>query len=46
MLVSVLASGSKGNSTLIRTRQDNILIDAGSCLSKLEEKLNEKQRHI
>lgn len=41
MLVSVLASGSKGNSTLIRTRQDNILIDAGSCLSKLEEKLNE-----
>lgn len=39
MLVSVLASGSKGNSTLIRTKDNNILIDAGMTVNYLEEKL-------
>ena len=39
MLVSVLASGSKGNSTLIKTDKLNILIDAGMNLKYLKEKL-------
>lgn len=41
MLVSVLASGSKGNSTLIKTDKLNILIDAGMNLKYLKEKLSE-----
>ena len=41
MLVSVLASGSKGNSTLIKTEKLNILIDAGMNLKYINEKLNE-----
>ena len=40
MLVSVLASGSKGNSTLIKTEKLNILIDAGMNLKYLTEKLS------
>ena len=40
MLVSVLASGSKGNSTLIKTDKLNILIDAGMNLKYLKEKLD------
>lgn len=40
MLISVLASGSKGNSTLIKTTNHNILIDAGMTIKYLEEKLN------
>ena len=40
MLISVLASGSKGNSTLIKTKNHNILIDAGMTIKYLEEKLN------
>lgn len=39
MLISVLASGSKGNSTLIKTNDYNILIDAGMTVKYLEEKL-------
>lgn len=39
MLVSVLASGSKGNSTLIKTEKLNILIDAGMNLKYLKEQL-------
>ena len=39
MLVSVLASGSKGNSTLVKTDKLNILIDAGMNLKYLKEKL-------
>ena len=39
MLVSVLASGSKGNSTLIKTDKLNILIDAGMNLKYLNEQL-------
>ena len=41
MLVSVLASGSKGNCTLVRTDKLNILIDAGSNAKYLNEKLIE-----
>lgn len=39
MLVSVLASGSKGNATLIRTQKYNFLVDAGMTCSYLNEKL-------
>jgi len=41
MLVSVLASGSKGNSTLIKTNKLNILIDAGMNLKYIKTKLEE-----
>lgn len=41
MLVSVLASGSKGNSTLITTDRVNILIDAGKNQKYLETALNQ-----
>lgn len=41
MLVSVLTSGSKGNATLVKTNKYNFLIDAGSSIKYLEEKLNE-----
>lgn len=40
MLVSVLASGSKGNSTYIKTSTSEILIDAGYNATYLEEQLN------
>ena len=39
MLVSVLASGSKGNSTLIKTKEHKILVDAGMSVKYLEDKL-------
>ena len=39
MLVSVLASGSKGNSTLVKTDKLNILIDVGMNVKYLSEKL-------
>ena len=41
MLVSVLASGSKGNSTLITTDRVKILIDAGKNQKYLETALNQ-----
>ena len=40
MLVSVLASGSKGNCTLVKTDKLNILIDAGMTLKYIGEKLS------
>ncbi|MDD4706283.1 MAG: MBL fold metallo-hydrolase [Bacilli bacterium] len=43
MRVSVLASGSKGNSTLIKTKDYNILIDAGMTLNYLENKLRKNE---
>ena len=43
MLVSVLASGSKGNSTLIQTKTANFLIDAGSNAKNINEKLKENK---
>ena len=41
MLVSVLASGSKGNSVLIKTKNNIMLIDAGMSTKYLELKLRE-----
>ena len=41
MLVSVLASGSKGNSTLIKTDKLNILIDAGMNFKYIKDRLLE-----
>lgn len=41
MLVSVLASGSKGNSTLIKTDKLNILIDAGMNFKYIKEQLRD-----
>lgn len=38
MKITVMASGSKGNSTLIETKEKNILIDAGLPLSNLEKR--------
>lgn len=46
MLVSVLASGSKGNSTLIKTDKVNILVDAGMNLNYLKEKLLEADTRL
>jgi len=46
MLVTVLASGSKGNSTLIKTNKLNILIDAGMNLKYLKEKLLEVDTNL
>ena len=41
MLVSVLASGSKGNCTFIKTDKVNILIDVGMNLKYIKERLEE-----
>ena len=41
MLISVLASGSKGNATLIKTEKLNILIDAGMNYKYIKENLKE-----
>lgn len=40
MIITNLASGSKGNSTLIETESINILIDAGLPFSNLNKRLN------
>lgn len=42
MIVTILGSGSKGNSTLIEIGNKNILIDAGLPLINLEKRLNRK----
>ena len=39
MKISVLASGSKGNCTLIQTKNTNILIDVGMSNLYIEKKL-------
>ena len=41
MRISVLSSGSKGNSTLVETKNTKILIDLGVTKSYVEEKLGE-----
>lgn len=41
MKVSVLSSGSRGNSVLIKTDSTKVLIDLGVTKSYIEEKLNE-----
>ena len=40
MKITTLASGSKGNCTLVQTDKTNILIDAGISLQEIENKLN------
>ena len=42
MKITILSSGSKGNSTLIETNNHNILIDAGLPLKNLEKRLTKK----
>lgn len=39
MRVTVLASGSKGNCTLVQTKNHNVLIDIGTSSLKIEKKL-------
>ena len=39
MKVTVLASGSKGNSTLVQTKSHNVLIDIGTSSLHIEKKL-------
>lgn len=46
MKISILASGSKGNSTLIETKHKNILIDVGLPLSNLEKRLEKSMPKI
>lgn len=46
MKITILASGSKGNSTLIETKNKNILIDAGLPLSNLEKRLEKSMPNI
>lgn len=40
MKITVLGSGSKGNSTLVETTSCNILIDAGLSIKNIEQRLN------
>lgn len=46
MLVSVLASSSKGNSVYIKTKHHELLIDAGMNAKYLEEKLKENETSL
>ena len=46
MKITILASGSKGNSTLIETGSKNILIDAGLPLINLEKRIEKKLPNI
>ena len=46
MKITILASGSKGNSTLIELENTNILIDVGLPISNLEKRLNKKMPQI
>ena len=40
MRVTVIASGSKGNTTLVETKSKNILIDAGISSKEIKKRLN------
>jgi phosphoribosyl 1,2-cyclic phosphodiesterase len=42
MKIITLASGSKGNCTLVKARGKNILIDCGSSYTRLSQALNQK----
>ena len=42
MKITIIGSGSKGNSTLIETENTAVLIDAGLPLSNIEKRLNRK----
>ena len=46
MKITILASGSKGNSTLIETENKNILIDVGLPLSNLKKRLERNMPKI
>lgn len=46
MLISVLASGSKGNSTYIKTTNHELLIDAGCNMKYINEKLIENNTSL
>ncbi len=46
MLVSVLTSGSKGNSTLIKTKNKNILIDAGTTIKYINDSLKKHETKL
>ena len=39
MRVTVIASGSKGNTTLVETKSKNILIDAGISSKEIKKRL-------
>ena len=39
MKVTVIASGSKGNATLIETKNKNMLIDAGITANEIKKRL-------
>ncbi|MBT3465383.1 MBL fold metallo-hydrolase, partial [archaeon] len=41
MHVSVLSSGSSGNSTFIQTTESNILVDAGISCRKIKNSLSD-----
>ena len=41
MRISVLSSGSRGNSTLVETKDTKVLIDLGVTKSYVEERLKE-----
>ena len=41
MRISVLSSGSRGNSTLVETKDTKVLIDLGVTKSYIEERLKE-----
>lgn len=41
MIVTVLASGSKGNCTFVQTKKHNVLIDIGKSSLQIEKKLKE-----
>lgn len=42
MTITIIGSGSKGNSVLIETSKTKVLIDAGLPLSNIEKRLNRK----
>ena len=44
MKITNLASGSKGNCTLIQTNNKNILIDIGLPMSNLEKRLTKQDK--
>ena len=46
MKISILGSGSGGNSTFIESGKTKILIDAGFSCKKIEERLNSINRDI
>ncbi len=41
MFFHIIASGSKGNATVVKSKQTSILIDMGVSFERLKEGLNE-----